>query len=284
MPAQQKIIERLEDSESIDRLARPLARTASRLTQPTPIKNSLSGTWLGHPLHPMLTDVPIGSWVAATALDVFGGRSGRNAARRLVGLGVLAAAPTAFAGWSDWSDTYGPEQRIGVVHALGNLSAVALQLASYLARRRGDHGRGRLLSLAGAGVMGGAAYLGGHLSYVRGIGVNHTAFEELPAEWTDVAAIAELAPDKPARVSAGGVPVVLVRHDDEVRALAATCVHAGGPLEEGQLVDGCLRCPWHGSMFELSSGKVVRGPATIPQPSLEVRLEEGRIQVRARTH
>lgn len=280
--AVQQIIQRLEGVESLDRLARPLAKAASRATRPTVVKNALSGTWLGHPLHPMLTDVPIGSWIAAAAVDLFGGASGRKAAKRLVGLGVLATGPTALAGWSDWSDTYGPNQRVGLIHALGNSSAALLQSASYLARRRGHHRSGLLLSVAGLGAMGGAAYLGGHLSYVRGVGVNHTAFEEMPTEWTDVGVLAELAPGKPVRATADGVPVVLIRQDDEVLALAAVCVHAGGPLDEGELVDGCLRCPWHGSIFRISDGKVVRGPAAVPQPSLEVRVEEDRVQVRAR--
>ncbi len=280
MALKQRIIRWFEGAEALDRLSRPLAKVAARAGGPTPVKNSLSGTWLGHPLHPMLTDVPIGAWIAAAALDIAGSPSSDNAAKGLVGLGVLAAAPTALSGWSDWSDTYGPEQRVGVVHALGNLAAVVLQSASYLLRRRGRHRQGILLSMAGLGAMGGAAYLGGHLSFIRGVGVNHTAFETMVEDWTDVAALADLASDKPMRASAGAVPVVLVRQGDEVHALSATCVHAGGPLDEGELVDGCLRCPWHGSIFRLSDGSVVRAPATTAQPSLQVRLEAGRVLVR----
>lgn len=283
MAFQQELIRKLGSVDSLDRLARPLAKAAAKATKPTPVKNALSGTWLGHPLHPMLTDVPIGTWTAAAVLDVVGGRACAGAARRMVGLGVLAAAPTAAAGWSDWSDTYGPDQRVGVAHALGNLAAVLLQSVSYLARRRGHRRFGITLSAAGLGTMGAAAYLGGHLSFVRGIGVNHTAFEEPVEDWVDVAAFAELAPGKPVRVVAGGVPVVLVRRDDEVRALSATCVHAGGPLDEGELLDDCLRCPWHGSIFRLRDGTVVRGPATTPQPSWEVRLDDGRVHVRSAT-
>ncbi|MGH9072331.1 MAG: Rieske (2Fe-2S) protein, partial [Acidimicrobiales bacterium] len=135
------------------------------------------------------------------------------------------------------------------------------------------------------GIMTAAGYLGGHLSFNRGVGVNHTAFEEAVAEWTDVAALAELASDKPVRVVAGGVPVVLVRQGGEqVYALSATCVHAGGPLDEGEVVDGCLRCPWHASAFRLSDGKVMRGPAPIDQPAWEVRVEGERVQVRTAGH
>ena len=131
--------------------------------------------------------------------------------------------------------------------------------------------------------MSGTAYLGGHLSFTRGVGVNHTAFEPRVTQWTDVASLAGLTPDKPIRVVADGVPVVLVRRDGEIYALSATCVHAGGPLDEGQLVDGRVRCPWHGSTFRLSDGSAVRGPAATDEPSWQVRIQGDRIQVRSDT-
>ncbi|MGH9130960.1 MAG: Rieske 2Fe-2S domain-containing protein [Acidimicrobiales bacterium] len=285
MAVLQRIVKGLEGLEVLDRLGSPLASASGRVTRPTPVKNALSGTWLGHQLHPMLSDVPIGAWLAAGMLDLTGGAWGTRAARRLVGLGVLAALPTAAAGISDWSETYGSEQRVGLVHGLGNLAATGLQSASYLARRRGRRGTAVTLSVGALGIMTAAGYLGGHLSFNRGVGVNHTAFEEAVAEWTDVAALAELASDKPVRVVAGGVPVVLVRQGGEqVYALSATCVHAGGPLDEGEVVDGCLRCPWHASAFRLSDGKVMRGPAPIDQPAWEVRVEGERVQVRTAGH
>lgn len=281
MVAAQGIVKRIEDEQKLDRLGGPLAGAAGRATASTPIKNALSGTWLGHQLHPLLTDVPIGSWVSAGLLDFTAGAAGSRAAQRLVGFGVLAAIPTAAAGASDWSETYGSEQRVGLVHALGNVGALSLQVASYVARRRGRRGAGIALSTAGLGLMTAAGYLGGIMSFDRGIGVNHTVFEDSVAEWTDVASLAELTPDTLVRVSAGDVPVVLLRQGGEVRALSATCVHAGGPLDEGTVVDGCVRCPWHGSMFRLTDGKVMRGPAAAAQPSWQVRVAGERVQVRS---
>lgn len=281
MPLQQQLARRIEDLDQLDQLSRPLAEAAGRATRPDEVKNALSGTWLGHQLHPVLTDLPIGAWVMAAALDWTAPRSGAKAARRLVGLGILAAVPAAATGASDWSETYGAEQRVGIVHAVANSTALVLQTASWLARRRGRRLRGMGLSTAGLGVTLAAGYLGGHLSFIRGVGVNHTAFDNAVSDWTDVAALADLAAGKPVRVTPGGVPVVLVQRDGEVAALSATCVHAGGPLDEGEVIDGCIKCPWHASRFELPGGKVVRGPAASDQPAWEVRVEDGRVQVRS---
>jgi nitrite reductase/ring-hydroxylating ferredoxin subunit/uncharacterized membrane protein len=275
-----RVVREVEGLEALDGPARPLAAAAGRATRPRPVKNALSGTWLGHPLHPVLTDVPIGSWVAAGLLDLAGGAQAGRAARCLIGFGVVAAVPTAAAGLSDWSETYGAEQRVGLVHAAGNLVALSLQAVSYLAHRRGRRGAGAALSAAGLAVMAGAAYLGGHLSFIRGVGVNHTAFQEDVADWTQVALLSDLAPGTLVRLMARSVPVLLVRQGEQVRALSATCVHAGGPLDEGELADGCVRCPWHGSTFRLADGTAVRGPAASGQPAWQVRIEGEQVQVR----
>ncbi len=281
MVAMQRIVQKIGDGKGLDRLGGPLSEAAGRATRSRAIKNALSGTWLGHQLHPMLTDVPLGSWISASVLDFTAGPAGSCAAQRLVGFGVLAAVPTAASGASDWSETIGAERRVGLVHALGNVGALALQVGSYFARRRGNRGAGVALSTAGTGLAAAAGYLGGTLTFDQGVGVNHTVFEDAVSEWTDVASLAELAPDQLVRVSAAGVPVVLVRQGSQVRALSATCVHAGGPLDEGTLVDGCVRCPWHGSEFRLTDGKVARGPAATDQPSWQVRVRDERVQVRS---
>lgn len=275
-----KLVQRVEDAGALDRVSRPTVAFVHRVTASDPVKNVLSGTWLGHQLHPVLTDLPIGAWSMATALDLTGGRRADTAARQLVGLGVLTAAPAAAAGASDWSDTYGGEQRVGIVHALANSTGTLLQIGSWFARRRGHRATGVALSATGLGITLGAAYLGGYLSFTRGVGVNHTAFQSSVSDWTDVAAVSALEDDKPLRVTAAGVPVMLVRHDGELRALSATCTHAGGPLDEGQLVDGCIRCPWHSSTFSLTDGTVVRGPATADQPTWDVKVDGDRILVR----
>lgn len=275
------LIHAIGEREQLDPIAAAITNVVQRATRPALVKNALSGTWLGHQLHPLLTDVTIGAWMSATGLDVLGGEDAADSARRLTALGVLAAVPTAASGLSDWSDTYGAEQRVGLVHAIGNTVALGLQIASYCARRGGARGRGAALSLAALGVAGAAGYLGGHLVYALGVGVNHVAFEHPSAEWTDVADAGALEEDKPLRVDADGVAVVLVRTADGLFALSARCVHAGGPLDEGELVDGCLKCPWHASMFRLEDGRAMRGPASIDQPVWEARVLEGRVQVRA---
>lgn len=281
MPVQQELVRRIEDQVELDRISRPIASLAGRATRPDAVKNALSGTWVGHQLHPMLTDLPIGAWVMAAALDWTAPRSGAKAARRLIGLGILAAIPAAATGASDWSETYAAEQRVGLVHALANTAGLAVQTASWVARRRGRRLTGMALSTAGLGITLSAAYLGGHLSFIRGVGVNHAAFDDAVSDWTDVADVAEMATDKPLRVAPGGVPVLLVQHDGEIRALSATCVHAGGPLDEGDIVGNCIRCPWHASRFELRGGKVVRGPASSDQPAWQVRVDGTRVYVRS---
>ena len=275
-------IHAIEGNEALDGFSAPLATRIQAATSPDAVKNALSGTWLGHQLHPVLTDVPIGAWTMASALDCIRGDSAAEDARLLVGLGVLAAVPTAVTGASDWSETYGGAQRVGLVHALSNSAALVLQTTSWVVRSRGHRRAGVGLSIAGLAIVSLASYLGGHLSYVEGVGVNHTAFQPTVKNWTDVAALTELEADSPLRVSAGKVPVVLVKHEEAIFALSATCVHAGGPLDEGEvLLDGCIRCPWHGSVFQLAGGAVERGPASMDQPSWEVKVENERIFIRS---
>ncbi|GAA1144605.1 hypothetical protein GCM10009630_49000 [Kribbella jejuensis] len=280
MTGLRKLVQRLEELTPIDRAGRPTAAFVRRLTASDPVKNVLSGTWLGHQLHPVLTDLPIGAWTMATALDLTAGRRADDAARRLVGIGVLTAVPAAAAGASDWSETYGGEQRVGIVHALANSTGTVLQVAAWFARRGGHRATGVALSATGLGITLGAAYLGGYLSFTRGVGVDHTAFQSAVTDWTDVAAVSAIQDDKPLRVTAGDVPVMLVRHNGELHALSATCTHAGGPLDEGQLVDGCIRCPWHSSTFRLDDGSVVRGPATADEPAWQLKIEGDRVLVR----
>ncbi len=281
----QSLIKEVEGLRALDRACHSAAGWVGRMTRPNAVKNTLSGTWLGHPVHPALTALPIGAWTMAFALDVTAGRAGTESARRLVGLGLLATLPAAATGASDWSETSGATQRAGFVHAVCNVTAAAVQAASWVARRRGRHRAGAVLGGAGLGITACAAYLGGHLSFVRGVGVNHTAFEHTVEEWTDVAALSGLQEGRPHRVTAGGVPVVLVQHEGFVSAISATCTHAAGPLDEGEVVDGeCIRCPWHGSVFRLLDGTVRRGPATVAAPRWDVKVDdEGRVYVRAAT-
>ena len=155
---------RLESLSALDPVVRTVRPFADALVADPARRDLLRGAWLGHPLHPVLTDLPIGLWTSATVLDVVGGRTARPAARRLLGLGLLAAAPTAWTGWADWSALGEREQRVGVVHASTNALAVVLFASSWLARRRGDHRRGQALGLAATTALGVGGYLGGHLA------------------------------------------------------------------------------------------------------------------------
>jgi nitrite reductase/ring-hydroxylating ferredoxin subunit/uncharacterized membrane protein len=275
-------LHRIEEAKVLDVPAKVLRALAEPLTRSNDMKNALSGTWLGHRLHPMLTDVPIGAWVSAAVLDLVGGRHGGRAARRLVGVGILSSVPTAMAGLSDWNDTYGGEQRTATVHAAANSVALALQIASWRARRRGHGFRGRALSLVALGAVAGGGYIGGHLVYNMQAGVDVPP-EELPPEtWYDTVALDELVDDRPHGVTLDGVPVVLVRNGATVYALGGKCSHRGGPLAEGAVDVHVIRCPWHGSEFRLDNGAIVRAPAVTPEPAYEVRVRDGLVQVRAR--
>jgi nitrite reductase/ring-hydroxylating ferredoxin subunit/uncharacterized membrane protein len=248
------------------------------------IKDALSGVPIGHALHPLLTDVPIGTWASATLLDLVGGSASRPAAQKLVGVGIAAAAPTALSGWVDWADTEpgnDPVRRVGMVHAIANVGALALYGASYAARRRGAHSTGVLLGLGGAAAMGAGGWLGGDLVFARGVGVNETLFDEDPSDWTPVLDASMLADDRPVQALAGERPLMIVKRNGTIHALADRCAHRGGPLHEGDLEGDCIVCPWHGTRFRLEDGSVQRGPSAYPQPVFEARVNDGRVEVRA---
>jgi nitrite reductase/ring-hydroxylating ferredoxin subunit/uncharacterized membrane protein len=277
------LIRPLEELEFLDPAGEWLSEKVNALLGGGSAKSVLSGTWLGHPLHPLLTDVPVGALTAATLFDVLGGDGAAPASDALTVLGLVSVAPTLVSGLSDWSDTVGPEQRLGLVHALANVGGSTLYLAALFNRRSGRRATARVLSVAGLGMLGAGGYLGGHLVFARGIGVDHTVFQEAPADWTRVAREADLLPDAPLLVHAGEYAILLHSHAGTIHALADRCTHAGGPLHEGEVDhDLCVTCPWHGSRFRLADGAVVRGPATAPQPSFEVRVTDGDIEVRLR--
>ena len=140
----------------------------------------LRGEWLGHAVHPMLTDVAVGTWTSASLLDLLGGPDSSAAAQRLVGAGLLAAGPTAWTGWAEWSAAGSRDKRVGLVHAVTNGVAIGMYAASWLARRRGRHARGARLALAGAAVSGAGAYLGGHLVEARKVASRHPSYEDAP--------------------------------------------------------------------------------------------------------
>jgi nitrite reductase/ring-hydroxylating ferredoxin subunit len=277
----QRVPALVERAAFLDRPARALTRAVERAVPPGRVKDALSGTWLGHALHPVLTDLPIGFWTSAWVLDHVGGKRSAPAARTLVALGLLSAVPTAAAGASDWSDTTGGARRVGLAHAAANTVAFACYAVSYVERRRGRRARGILWGWLGAGAATAGGGLGGHLVGGLGIGVDHTTFERRPADWTAAGAAADLRDGEAVAVRVDGIDVLVYTDGDRLLALADRCTHRGGPLHEGPVEGGCVVCPWHGSAFRLSDGGIERGPAFAPQPRYEARVRDGVVEVRA---
>jgi nitrite reductase/ring-hydroxylating ferredoxin subunit/uncharacterized membrane protein len=278
-----QLVDRLADTEALDRIGKPVAAWVGKQVGTGTVKDVLSGTWLGHPLHPMLTDLPIGSWTSAFVLDIIGGKRGRNAADMLVGIGIVTALPTAAAGLSDWSDTIGEDRRIGTAHAIGNVAALTLYTLSWRARRRGRRGRGVLLGFMGAGAATVGGYLGGHLVYRKGVGPDRNAWKHGGDEWVELDdELALVGDESPRVVKVGDDDVLVVRQGAAYVAISNVCGHAGGPLDEGTFDDkGCVTCPWHGSVFRLRDGHVVHGPATGNQPRYDVRPgRNGKLSIR----
>jgi nitrite reductase/ring-hydroxylating ferredoxin subunit/uncharacterized membrane protein len=283
-PIGHDLLERLAALEAVDGLAKPLAKAVRGLKAPAKVNEALSGTWLGHPVHPLLIVVPMGSWISAVLLDWLGGKDAETAADLLVGAGLAGAVPTVATGYSDWADTEPASdtvRRIGIVHAAFNATAAGLFAASLAARAADARGRGKLLALAGLGSVGVGGYLGGHLTYAEGVGVNLATFEEYPQDWTQVLADAALGEGEMRSVDVDGVAILIARRGGEVHALSDTCVHRGGSLADGELVGDCVQCPLHASQFRLEDGSVEQGPAAYPQPALEARVRDGSIEVRA---
>ena len=245
----------------------------------------MHGSWLGHPLHVVLTDVPIGSWTAAAVLDLLeansGSRSMGRAADAAITVGLLGASAAAVTGLADWSKIGGGRpRRIGLVHGLLNATATVCYLTSLCFRLGRARRTGRQLACLGYMISSVAAYLGGHLVYKEKLGVDHTADFSPPEDFVPVLADSELRDDQLRRVEVHGMPVLLVRKGAHIFAIAERCSHLGGPLSEGKLEGHAIRCPWHGSCFSLDDGRVLEGPSVHAQPVLEVRVRDGQIEVR----
>lgn len=269
-----KALDSLSRTRALDPAIGPLQRAVRKLPL-GPYRDALHGTWLGHPLHPALVQVPMGAWLSAGVLDLLPGT--HRSSRALVGVGILAALPTALAGWVDWAEQHEQQMRTGLVHAASNTVGLVLYTASFTARVRGRGVRGRLLGYAALTAAGGGAMLGGHLAYRQAAGANKT--EPVPhlldEGWHEVAPVKDLPVGEPVRKELGEVPLLVFRESTgEVRVLADRCSHLSGPLHEGEVSDGCVTCPWHGSVFRLSDGWNVAGPATAPQPSFLSRVRD----------
>ena len=255
----------------------------------TKARNVLDGVWLEAPLHPVMTDVPIGSWTAALVFDgldfATDSKAVRHAADASLAFGTVGALGAAVTGLSDWRYLSGGSRRMGIAHGLLNTIGLVLSIVSLVQRAAGRRNVGRLTFLTGYSISGMAAHLGGELSYHYGLRVDRNVFEEAgPDEFVAVLDEGDLSQDDMRRVEVEGVGVLLSRSSGgEVCAIAATCNHFSGPLEQGQREDGSVVCPLHKSRFDLCSGEVVDGPAVFPQSRYETRLREGKIEVKAAT-
>jgi nitrite reductase/ring-hydroxylating ferredoxin subunit len=264
-----------ELAEPLDELAEPVQEAITAV--PQPVRDVLDGVWFGNPLHPALTDIPLGAWSAAFALDLARSDNADGA----LAVGILGAVPAALTGLNDWSHLKDDARRIGLVHALLNTMGLALNVASLVARRDGHRGLGRVLSGVAYGGALFSAHLGGHLSFGLGVRVNRTAFESPRDRYAPVCEEEELDGGKLVGVELEGESVVVSRSESgEVCAIAATCSHLGGPLDEGERDGDTVTCPWHGSRFDLCSGEVRGGPAVYPQPRYETRVRAGKVEIR----
>ena len=263
--------------------SRPLGdfnhRWLSALFRPLgPIKDLLHGTWLGHPLHAATTDIPIGALLVAVLLDLLNQRAAADVALVVAVLFMLVAA---LSGAVDYIDTDGTARARATVHSTLMVVALVVLLIS-LFLRTGDPADRTIpvvLSILGFLIVTAGAYVGGDVVYQLGNMVSRHAWRGRGVKWIpldfgdiDPAALEEA---KPVKVRAGINDLAVVRIGPALYAMNAVCAHAGGPLAEGEVVEGCLECPWHGSRFALANGYVRRGPAVYDQPSYEVRAKEG---------
>jgi nitrite reductase/ring-hydroxylating ferredoxin subunit/uncharacterized membrane protein len=282
----QRIVEALPFLDTIGEAVQPEVQKAVDAGGTT-ARNVLDGVWLEAPLHPVMTDVPIGAWTTALVFDGLDLATGKkplqHAADASLVFGTLGAFGAALTGLSDWRYLSGGSRKMGVAHGLLNAIGLLLSIVSLVQRATGRRNAARLTFLTGYSISGMAAHLGGELSYHYGLRVDRNVFEEPgPDEFTPVLDENDLGPDELRRVEVEGVGVLLSRSSDgKVCAIAATCNHFSGPLEQGEREDDTVVCPWHGSRFNLCTGDVIDGPAIFPQSRYETRSREGKIEIKA---
>jgi nitrite reductase/ring-hydroxylating ferredoxin subunit/uncharacterized membrane protein len=251
-----------------------------------PIRNILHGSFMGHPFHPAVSDVPVGAWTTAFVLDagdvLLGKRDLGPGADAAIGLGLAGAVAASVSGLADWKHTTGSTQRTGLLHGLLNLGATGCYLTSLLLRRSGARGVGQVFSTAGFGLTLAGSYLGGELVFDQLVNVSRAEIPQEPEEFTPIASVNDLQENVPYSFEVNEIPVVVVRSNGEFYALSDICSHLGRPLSGGEINDGCITCPAHSSTFKLENGAVVHGPAAYSQPTFDVRVNDGYVEIRAR--
>jgi nitrite reductase/ring-hydroxylating ferredoxin subunit/uncharacterized membrane protein len=243
----------------------------------------LHGTWLGHPLHAVLTDATIGAWTFGMLFDALSlptrSKSMRQAGDRLTKMGTIAALPTALAGITDYSAIKQEAVAHGTLHGLLNSAALLLYISSVRERTNDHRLWGILFASAGYSVATLSAWLGGEMVYRLRVGVNHNDTPVEKVHWQPALADEDLLEGQPRRVEIEGQAVLIYRFNDTIYAIGAVCSHAGGPLEQGTFYEGCVQCPWHDSVYDLRDGHVVHGPSTYDQPRYQTRTRNGMIEV-----
>ncbi len=246
------------------------------------IRDLLHGTWLAHPLHAVTTDVAIGGWTTAQVLDAVDSRNRiPNASTVAVAVGLGGAVASAASGLADWSETESDQKRLGLVHATVNVTAVILYSASLISRMAGNHGLGKLLGGAGFTTVLVGSYLGGDLAYRLGSQVDRNAWTKTIRDFAPAMREADLVPEKPTWADVKGVRVMLLKRGERIFALGDTCAHQGCSLSRGRVDGETIVCACHGSTYRLEDGSVVHGPAVYGQPSFDVRVIDGQVEIKS---
>ncbi|MDQ6816335.1 MAG: Rieske (2Fe-2S) protein [Actinomycetota bacterium] len=277
------LIERIESAGALDSGGKAVGKAVRRNLSGTALKDVLSGTWLGHAVHPMLTDVVIGAFMSASLLDLLAPHGDGTANERLIVVGIAAYLPTAAAGISDWADAEPVDdgvRRVGLVHAGCNAVGASLYAASWRARRRGARGTGAVLGFAGMTTLMAGGYLGGHLTLSKGVGPAQTVFDPGPTDWTPAADSSQLADGRPLRAVVDETPAFLLRDGEQIFAIHDRCSHRGCSLSDGRLEGEEIVCACHGSRFDVRDGSLKGGPATAAQPAFQARERDGRVEIR----
>jgi nitrite reductase/ring-hydroxylating ferredoxin subunit/uncharacterized membrane protein len=276
-------VDRLENAGLLDPVVHAVRKIVRSALRRQSVRDALHGVWLGHPLHPALIDIPMGMWTAAAVLDAMPGTA--SASSTLIATGCVGYVPTILAGWADWSELHDQQQRVGLVHATAGAAAFSCYVASLAARAGGNTRRGKVWSYTGLALVTVTGYLGGHLAYRQGAGVNHAEAVQhvFPDGWHGIGRLEDFPDAELAQRVVDGIGLVVVRRGGHVDVLADTCSHLGAPLSEGSFTaedgQGCVVCPWHGSTFRLADGGVVHGPATAPMPRFATRVIDGYVEV-----
>jgi nitrite reductase/ring-hydroxylating ferredoxin subunit/uncharacterized membrane protein len=282
----------------LERVSRPLAGLWNGIAAATDavyralgspgrlLQDFLNGSWLGHSVHPVLTDVVVGGTTMVIFLDIlrvfFNVDGLEDATTWTLGLSVLAGVATIVTGLTDFKDTgTGNERNLAGLHGVINIVAVVMFFISLLQRFGGAHDAAFWVALVAYLVISVGAYIGGHVVFKYGYMVNHNAFARgrRAKEFTALMPAAELAEATPTKATFGTTALVVVRRGDVVYALKETCSHAGGPLSEGKLNGDYIECPWHFSQFRLSDGAVRHGPATSRQVAYRARINAGQVEI-----